>query len=161
MELKAVGMKIPEGCNIIVGHSHFIKTVEDLFEALVNSVPGIKFGLAFCEASGPCLIRHDGTDPELEQLAVENAQALGAGHSFVVLLGNAFPVNVLSKIRDCHETVCIYCATANAVEVVLACSEQGAGILGVIDGASPLGVEGEADRQNRLSFLRTIGYKRG
>ncbi len=161
MELKTVGMKIPEGCNIIIGHSHFIKTVEDLSEALVNSVPGIKFGLAFCEASGPCLVRRDGTDPELEKTAVENALAIGAGHSFVILLGNAFPVNVLSKIRDCHETVCIYCATANAVEVVVACSEQGAGILGVIDGASPLGVESDADRRNRIDFLRTIGYKRG
>lgn len=161
MELTTVDLSFPEGCNLILGQSHFIKTVEDLYEAMVNSVPGAKFGVAFCEASGPCLIRHDGTDPELEACAVSNAERVGAGHSFVIVMSNVFPLNVLPKIRDCHEVVRIFCATANPVTVVLARTNQGNGILGVIDGFAPQGVEGEDDRRQRLDFLRKIGYKRG
>lgn len=160
MELMTVSMEIPEGCNLILGHSHFIKTVEDLYEAVVNSVAGAKFGVAFCEASGDCLIRWDGNDEELRETAVRNAQALGAGHSFVVLLRDAYPLNVLPKIRDCHETVTIHCATANPVEVIVAESAQGRGILGVIDGYPPKGVEDAGHQQVRRDFLRKIGYKR-
>lgn len=160
MELKTIALEIPEGCNLILGQSHFIKTVEDLYEALVNSSPGIKFGIAFCEASGDCLIRWDGNEEALREVAVRNAQALGAGHSFVILLRDAYPLNVLPKIRDCHETVSIFCATANPVEAVVAESGQGRGILGVIDGFPPKGVEGPAEQQWRRDFLRKIGYKR-
>jgi uncharacterized protein len=160
MELVTIALEIPEGCNLILGQSHFIKTVEDLYEAMVNSSPGVKFGIAFCEASGDCLIRWDGNDEALREAAVRNAQALGAGHSFVILLRDAYPLNVLPKIRDCHETVSIFCATANPVEAVLAQSAQGRGILGVIDGFPPKGVEGPAEQQWRRDFLRKIGYKR-
>lgn len=160
MELMTIALEIPEGCNLILGQSHFIKTVEDLYEALVNSSPGVKFGIAFCEASGDCLIRWDGNDEALQQAAVRNAQALGAGHSFVILLRDAYPLNVLPKIRDCHETVSIFCATANPVEAILAESTQGRGVLGVIDGFPPKGVEGPAEQQWRRDFLRKIGYKR-
>ena len=160
MELMTIALEIPEGCNLILGQSHFIKTVEDLYEAMVNSSPGVKFGIAFCEASGDCLIRWDGNDEALQQAAIRNAQALGAGHTFVILLRDAYPLNVLPKIRDCHETVSIFCATANPVEAILAESTQGRGVLGVIDGFPPKGVEGPAEQQWRRDFLRKIGYKR-
>jgi adenosine/AMP kinase len=160
MELMTIALEIPEGCNLILGQSHFIKTVEDLYEAMVNSSPGIQFGIAFCEASGDCLVRWDGNDEALREAAVRNARALGAGHSFVILLRDGYPLNVLPKIRDCHETVSIFCATANPVEAILAESAQGRGILGVIDGCPPKGVEGPAEQQWRRDFLRKIGYKR-
>jgi len=159
MELKLEQLKFPEDTNIILGQSHFIKTVEDLYEAMVNSVPGIKFGLAFCEASGPCLIRKDGTDNELIEVAVQNMLALGAGHSFLIIMRGAFPINVLPAIKDCREVVNIFCATANPVQVILAQSEQGRGILGVIDGSSPLGIELDTDISHRKKFLLDIGYK--
>jgi adenosine/AMP kinase len=159
MELKLVSIENPEGLNLILGQSHFIKTVEDVHEALVNTVPDIRFGLAFCEASGACLVRHSGTDPKLEELAVRNAEALAAGHSFLVFLGNAFPVNVLQSIVRVPEVCCIFCATANPVQVVVAETDQGRGILGVIDGAPPKGVEDENGIAWRKDFLRKIGYK--
>lgn len=160
MELKLEQLKFPEDTNIILGQSHFIKTVEDLYEAMVNSVPGIKFGLAFCEASGPCLIRKDGTDTELIELAVENMHAIGAGHSFLIIMRGAFPINVLPAVKDCREVCRIFCATANPVQVIIAQTEQGRGILGVIDGSSPLGIELDTDISHRKKFLRDIGYKR-
>jgi len=150
---------IPEGANIIFGQSHFIKTVEDLYEILIGSVPGIKFGLAFSEASGDCLIRSVGNDPELESAAVRNAQDIAAGHTFNILLREAFPINVLNAIKNCSEVCSIFCATANPVEVILAQSEQGRGVLGVIDGFSPKGVEEEKDRVWRKDLLRKFGYK--
>jgi hypothetical protein len=159
MELKSVRMEIPEGANLILGQTHFIKTVEDLYEVMVNTVPGAKFAIAFNEASGPCLIRVEANDDELRRAAVANAQALAAGHVFVVLLRQAFPVNVLGRIKECFEVCSIYCATANPVEVIVAQSEQGCGVLGVIDGSSPKGVEGPADVAKRKEFLRKIGYK--
>lgn len=145
--------------NLILGQSHFIKTVEDLFEALVNAVPGIKFGLAFCEASGPRLVRSAGTDADLTALAEKNAMAIGAGHTFIIFLGNAFPLNVLNAVKNVPEVARVFCATANPVEVVVAESEAGRGILGVIDGQPPLGIEDEAAKAHRHSFLRMIGYK--
>jgi len=159
MELTTVRMRIPENANLILGQTHFIKTVEDLYEVMVNTVPGIKFAIAFNEASGPCLVRVEANDDELRQAAVENAQAIGAGHVFVVLLRQGYPVNVLGRIKDCFEVCSVYCATANPVEVVVAQSEQGRGVLGVIDGHSPKGVEGPADVKHRKEFLRQIGYK--
>ena len=160
MDLKTVSLVIPENGNIIVGHSHFIKTVEDLYEAIVNTVPQMKFGIAFNEASGDCLIRVDGNDPELEGIATENAQAIAAGHTFVIALRNGFPINILGRIREIPEVCNIFCATANPVEVILAESEQGRGILGVIDGSSPKGIESAKDREWRHGLLRKIGYKR-
>lgn len=159
MELTTVRMRIPENANLILGQTHFIKTVEDLYEVMVNTVPGVKFAIAFNEASGPCLVRVESNDDELRQAAVENAQAIGAGHVFVVLLRQGYPVNVLGRIKDCFEVCSVYCATANPVEVVVAQSEQGGGVLGVIDGYSPKGVEGPADVKHRKEFLRQIGYK--
>ena len=160
MDLKTVRVVVPENGNIIVGHSHFIKTVEDLYEAIVNTVPQMKFGIAFNEASGDCLIRVDGNDPELEGIATENAQAIAAGHTFVIALRNGYPINILGRIREIPEVCNIYCATANPVEVILAESEQGRGILGVIDGSSPKGIESANDREWRHGLLRKIGYKR-
>lgn len=160
MELRTVRMEIPPDANLILGHSHFIKTVEDLYEVMVNTVPGVKFAIAFNEASGPCLVRVEANDEELRRAAIANAQAVGAGHLFVILLRQAYPVNVLTRIKDCFEVCTIYCATANPVEVILTETAQGRGVLGVIDGASPKGVEAEADVQRRKDFLRTIGYKR-
>jgi adenosine/AMP kinase len=160
MDLKTIRLVIPENGNIIVGHSHFIKTVEDLYEAIVNTVPQMKFGIAFNEASGDCLIRVDGNDPELEGVATENAQAIAAGHTFVIALRNGYPINILGRIREIPEVCNIYCATANPVEVILAESEQGRGILGVIDGSSPKGIESANDREWRHGLLRKIGYKR-
>jgi hypothetical protein len=159
MEFHLVDLALPPESNLILGQSHFIKTVEDLYEVMVNASAQIKFGLAFCEASGPCLIRSAGNDAELEQTAIENAMAIGAGHSFIILMQQGFPVNVLNAIKQCPEVCHIYCATANAVQVVIAASEQGRGIMGVIDGASPQGVEGPADITDRQKFLRQIGYK--
>ena len=159
MELESVRMVIPEGANLILGQTHFIKTVEDLYEVMVNTVPGIKFAIAFNEASGPCLVRVEANDDELRQAAVENAQAIGAGHVFVVLLRQGYPVNVLARIKECFEVCSIFCATANPVEVIIARSERGRGVLGVIDGLSPKGVEGPEDVKHRKEFLRKIGYK--
>lgn len=159
MELKAVRMQIPEGANLILGHSHFIKTVEDVYEALVNTVPGVKFAIAFNEASGPCLVRVEANDDELRRAATANAQAIAGGHVFVVLLRQGFPLNVLGRIKDCFEVCNIFCATANPTEVIVAESEQGCGVLGVIDGSSPKGVEGPEDVAKRKEFLRRIGYK--
>ena len=160
MELVIVPVEKPEIVNLILGQSHFIKTVEDLHEALVGTVPGIKFGLAFCEASGPALVRASGTDDELVELARQNALALGAGHSFVIFLGEGFyPVNVLNAIKAVPEICHIFCATANPVEVILAETEQGRGILGVVDGVSPQGIETDNDVVHRKDFLRAIGYK--
>jgi adenosine/AMP kinase len=160
LNLSAVQFNLPEGANLVLGQSHFIKTAEDLYEALVNTVPGIKFGVAFSEASGPCLIRAEGNDDELVKSAIDNAQSIGAGHTFVVLMRNAFPINVLGRIKDVPEVCTIFCASANPVQVLVAQSAQGRGIVGVIDGSSPKGCEGEADRTARHSFLRKIGYKK-
>ena len=160
MELLSVKMNFPEGANLIVGQSHFIKTVEDLYEAIVNSVPGMKFGLAFNEASGACLTRVEGNDADLQRLAAENATALAAGHTFVIVLKEGFPINVLKRIQEVPEVCNIFCATANPVEVILAQTAQGRGILGVVDGASPKGVEDEAGIAWRKDLLRKIGYKR-
>lgn len=159
MELKTVTIQKPHDVNVILGQSHFIKTVEDLHEALVTAVPRIKFGLAFCESSGPALVRWSGTDPEMIDLAKKNALALSAGHSFIVFLKDCFPVNVLNVVRNVPEVCNIYCATANPVEVVIAETDQGRGILGVIDGVKSQGVEGEREIQERKGFLRKIGYK--
>ncbi|MBI5843753.1 MAG: adenosine-specific kinase [Deltaproteobacteria bacterium] len=160
MELTAVRLDIPEGANIIVGQTHFIKTVEDLYEILVGAVPGIEFGIAFCEASGDCLIRTDGNSDELVSAAVRNAGAVAAGHSFFVVMKKAYPINVLNAVKACQEVCSIYCATANPVEVIVARTEQGAGIMGVIDGSSPKGIETESDQAWRLDLLQKIGYKR-
>ncbi len=159
MEIKTVAMEIPHGTNIVLGHAHFIKTVEDVFEILATGVPSAEFGLAFSEASGPCLIRSEGNAPELVAACVRNIESLAAGHVFCVLLRNAFPIAVLNQIKQCPEVCRIFCATANPVEVVVACSSQGNGVLGVIDGFSPKGVEGAEDRTHRKEFLRKIGYK--
>lgn len=159
MELIVQTLEIPEGSNIIVGQSHFIKTVEDLYEILIGAVPGIKFGLAFCEASGDCLIRAIGNDEELETAAVANAGNLGAGHSFNILLRQAFPINVLNAVKGCQEVCTIFCATANPAQVILAETEQGRGILGVVDGFSPKGVEGKEGRIWREDLLRKFKYK--
>jgi adenosine/AMP kinase len=160
MHLATVTIQKPEEMNFILGQSHFIKTVEDIHEAIVTTIPGAKFGLAFCEASGKCLVRSSGTDPELVRLAEQNALALGAGHSFILFLGEGwYPVNVLNTIKMVPEVCRIFCATANPCEVIVAESAQGRGILGVIDGSSPLGIETEADVTWRKGFLRMIGYK--
>jgi adenosine/AMP kinase len=158
--VELVAIEKPEDVNVIIGQAHFIKTVEDLNEALVQSMPGIRFGLAFSESSGPCLIRVEGNDPEMRDLAIRNAKALGAGHSFLICLRNAYPVNVLNAVKGCPEVCRVYCATANPVQVIVAASPQGRGILGVIDGQSPQGVEDEAAAETRHELLRQIGYKR-
>ena len=160
MQISSVRLEIPEEGNLILGASHFIKTVEDLYEAIVNTAPQMKFGIAFNEASGPCLIRADGNDEELKQMAIRNAQAVGAGHSFVIVIKEGFPINILGRIKDVPEVVNLFCATANPIEVIVAESEQGRGILGVIDGTPPKGVETEDDAKWRHGFLRKIGYKR-
>lgn len=159
MNTSVVDVKVPEGCNAILGQSHFIKTVEDLYEALVNAVPSIKFGLAFCESSGPCLVRVEGNDAELKQLASKTAFEMSAGHSFVIFMRNAYPINVLDKVKAVPEVCNIYLATANPFQVVLAETEQGRGVLGVVDGYSPKGIETEKDVEDRKGFLRKIGYK--
>jgi adenosine/AMP kinase len=159
VELQVVPVDNPEGLNLVLGQSHFIKTVEDLHEALVGTSPHTRFGLAFCEASGPCLVRRSGNDEDLVQLATANAQRIGAGHSFIVFLREAYPLNVLNAIKHVPEVCHVFCATANPVSVVVAVAETGRGILGVIDGSSPLGVESDEDVAVRKGFLRAIGYK--
>ena len=160
MNLTTLKIEKPEAINFILGQTHFIKSVEDMHEALVGAVPGIKFGLAFCEASGKCLVRWSGTDPAMIALAQKNALALGCGHSFIIFLGEGFyPVNVLNTVKMVPEVCRIFCATANPVEVVVAQTEQGRGVVGVVDGASPKGVEGDEDIAWRKGFLRQIGYK--
>ncbi|MGC8826700.1 MAG: adenosine-specific kinase [Anaerolineae bacterium] len=161
MELKLVTIEKPDEINFILGQSHFIKTVEDLHEALVTAVPGIQFGLAFCESSGPALVRYSGTDAEMIELAKKNALALSAGHSFIIFLRNVYPINVLNAVKMVPEVCRIFCATANPVQVVIAETEQGRGILGVIDGVKTKGVEGEEDIAWRKQLLRKIGYKLG
>ena len=160
MELKLVPLEVPENGNLILGQTHFIKSVEDIYEAIVNTVPQMKFGVAFNEASGPCLTRVDGNDEALQAMAVRNASALAAGHIFVVALREGYPINVLGRIKDVPEVCGIFCATANPVEAIVAESDQGRGVLGVIDGYSPKGVETAQDSEVRTGFLRKIGYKR-
>jgi adenosine/AMP kinase len=160
MELVTVRIEKPEATNFVLGQTHFIKTVEDIHEVLVGAVPGIKFGLAFCEASGKCLIRCTGTDAAMVDLAKKNAQAIAAGHTFILFLGDGyFPINILNAVKMVPEVCRIFCATANATEVIVAQTEQGRGVLGVVDGSSPVGVEGDADIAWRKNFLRQIGYK--
>ncbi len=162
MNINTVSIEKPEDINFILGQSHFIKTVEDIHEALVTTVPGIKFGLAFCEASGKCLIRWSGTDPDMIVLAQKNAQAIGAGHSFILFLGEGYyPVNILNVVKNIPEVCQVFCATANPVDVLVVESALGRGIVGVIDGFSPKGIEGEEDIAWRKGFLRMIGYKLG
>jgi adenosine/AMP kinase len=160
MELKAVRLEIPEGGNLIAGQTHFIKTVEDIYEAIVNTVPQMKFGVAFNEASGACLTRVEGNDEELKALAARNAAAVGAGHTFYVAMREGYPINVLNRIQEVPEVCSIFCATANPVEAIIAETEQGRGVLGVIDGSSPKGLETPDDVEWRHGLLRKIGYKR-
>jgi adenosine/AMP kinase len=159
MEVKLVRIDKPDGMNMILGQAHFIKTVEDIHEALVSTVPGVKFGVGFCESSGPCLVRESGTDPNLQELARKNCMLLSTGHVFVIFLENAYPINVLRALKDVPEICGIFCATANPVEVIVAESSQGRGVLGVIDGYTTKGVEGNEDKRARKEFLRKIGYK--
>jgi adenosine/AMP kinase len=159
LELKLVKLDLIEGCNLILGTAHFIKTVEDLYEALVNSVPGITFGLAFCESSGPCLIRSEGNNEELREAAIRNAFTLSCGHCFIIYLKNAYPINVLGRIRSVPEVTTIYASSANPIEVIVVETEQGRGILGVVDGFKSKGIETKKDVDKRRIFLREIGYK--
>lgn len=159
METKTIKIEKPAECNIIIGQSHFMKTVEDIYEAMVGSVPGIKFGLAFCESSGSCLVRSEGTDSDLKKLAEKNALAVGAGHSFIIIMRDSYPINVLNAIKNVPEVCGIYCATANSVELVIAETDMGRGILGVIDGSRPKGVEDASGIKWRKDLLRKIGYK--
>jgi adenosine/AMP kinase len=161
MELSAIRIDKPDDVNLILGQSHFIKTVEDLHEALVSTVPGLQFGLAFCEASGPALVRYSGTSNELIELAKRNASLISAGHVFIIFLGNAFPINVLNTVKSVPEVCRIFCATANPVEVIVAETDQGRGVLGVIDGISSKGIEDEEDIKERKALLRKFGYKMG
>ncbi|MGQ9759146.1 MAG: adenosine-specific kinase [Candidatus Methanomethylicaceae archaeon] len=160
MEIKAVKLKMPKDSNIVIGQTHFIKSVEDIYEAIVTAVPKAKFGVAFCEASGPCLIRYDGNDDELKEAAVEACKEVRAGHVFVVYLRDCYPINVLNSLKNIQEVCTIFCATANPIEVIIAETEQGGGVLGIIDGNSPKGVEGTMEKDKRIKFLRKIGYKR-
>jgi adenosine/AMP kinase len=159
LEVQAIGLEWEEGCNIIVGQSHFIKTVEDVAEILNSAVPGVEYGLAFCEASGPCLIRTEGNDEKLLKQAAECARRIGAGHSFYLILRKAFPINVLNQIKDCQEVARIFCATANPLQVLVVETGQGRGIVGVVDGYPPKGVEGQKDKDERKQMLRKFGYK--
>ena len=159
MEIKTVTVQIPEGCNVILGQTHFIKTAEDLYEIIATTVPQAKFGVAFTEASGPCLIRTEGNDDGLIAACVKTLESIGAGHVFCIFLRNAFPINVLTQVKNCPEVCRIFCATANPLDVVVASTAQGKGILGVIDGFSPKGVETAVDKAQRKDFLRKIGYK--
>ena len=160
MNLSAVPLDIPADCNVIAGQSHFIKTVEDLAEIVVTTVPGAHFGLAFCEASGPCLIRTEGNDPGLTAAAISNAERVAAGHSFFLVLRGAYPINLLNAVKLCPEVCHVFCATANPTQILVAQTDQGRGIVGVVDGTSPRGVEDQAARGARREFLRAIGYKR-
>lgn len=159
MKTKIITVKKPSEINFILAHSHFIKTVEDVYETLIEAVPGIKFGLAFCEASGKRLIRYEGTDEEMIKLALDNAKKVGAGHSLFIFLKNVYPINILNRLKNISEITRIFCATANPVEVIVAETKQGRAILGVVDGKIPLGVEKEEDKKVRKDFLRKIGYK--
>ena len=161
VETELVSIENPEGLNVILGQTHFLKTAEDLYEALIGSVPGIKFGAAFCEASGPCLVRAEGNDEGLKALAGKNALAVGAGHFFVVVLRDAYPINVVRALREVPEIVTLYAATSNPVDVVVATTARGRGVLGVVDGEPARGIETAKDREERIAFLRTIGYKLG
>lgn len=160
MEIESVRVEFPVDTNVVIGQSHFIKTVEDIYEAVVGTVPQAKFGIAFCEASGPCLIRVDGNDEALKKVATDNASRIGAGHTFVLVVRDAYPINLLNRVRDVQEVCSIFCATANPLDVVVACNERGRGIIGVIDGERPKGVEGEKDVADRKAMLRKFGYKR-
>jgi adenosine/AMP kinase len=159
LEVQAVGLEWEEGCNIIVGQSHFIKTVEDVAEILSSSVPGVEYGLAFCEASGPCLIRTEGNDEKLVEQAAECARRVASGHSFYLILRNAFPINVLNQLKACQEVARIFCATSNPLQILVVETDQGRGIVGVVDGFVPKGVEGPKDREERRQMLRKFGYK--
>jgi uncharacterized protein len=159
MQLDVVKISMPDGCNLILGMTHFIKSVEDIHELMVNSAPSVKFGVAFCEASGDRLVRFSGNDAALAKAAAENIREIAAGHSFLIFMRDAFPVNVLNGLKHVYEVVNVFCATANPVEVVIARTEQGGAILGVVDGEAPLGIEDEAAKTKRHEFLRTIGYK--
>ena len=159
LEFKTVKVEPPKDCNVILGMAHFIKTAEDLYEALVNSVPNIKFGLGFCESSGPCLVRHEGNDDELRHIAAEKAYEIACGHSFIIYLKNAYPLNVLDKVKNVPEVCNIFAATANPLEIIIAETQQGRGIIGVIDGSKSKGIETEENIKERRAFLRKIGYK--
>lgn len=159
MKLETVKVEVPENCNVILGTAHFIKTVEDIYEALINAVPSIKFGVGFCEASGPCLVRAEGNNEELKSLAMNNSSMLGCGHSFIIFIKDAYPLNVLDKIKNVPEVCTIHAATANPLEVIVAETKQGRGILGVIDGFKTKGIETKEDILARKEFLRKIGYK--
>lgn len=161
MEFKVVKVDPPKDCNVILGQAHFIKTAEDLYEALVNSAPTIQFGLGFCESSGPCLVRHEGNNPELRKAAAEKAYEIACGHSFLIILKGAYPLNVLDKVKKVPEVCAVYAATANPLQVLIAETEQGRGIIGVVDGQKSKGIEGKADIAERRQFLRKIGYKLG
>jgi len=160
VKIFAIPIKIPEGANVIIGRSHFIKTVEDIYESLVTSVPGIKFGLAFNEASGKRLVRYEGNDEELVKAAIEAALSIGAGHTFVLFIRGAYPINILNQLKMVQEVVSLYVATGNPVQVIVAETDQGRAVIGVVDGYTPLGVEGEEDKKERREFLRKIGYKK-
>lgn len=160
MNLTPIALDVPADCNVVAGQCHFIKTVEDLAEVVVTTVPGARFGLAFCESSGPCLIRTEGNDPELAAAAVSNAERVAAGHTFYLLLRGAYPINLLNAVKQCPEVCCVFCATANPVQLLVAQTDQGRGVVGVVDGACPRGVEDETARSERREFLRRIGYKR-
>jgi adenosine/AMP kinase len=159
LEFKTVKVDVPENCNVILGMAHFIKTIEDLYEALINAVPNIKFGIGFCESSGPCLVRYEGNDEELRQLAAKKALEISCGHSFIIYLKNAYPINVLDKIKKVPEMCTIHAATANPLEVIVAETQQGRGIIGVVDGFPSKGIETQEDIKERKEFLRKIGYK--
>jgi len=159
MEIRSVRVEIPEGCNIIIGQTHFIKTIEDLYEIIVTTVPQARFGVAFTEASGSCLIRKEGNDESLIEATTKTLRDIGAGHVFCIILKDAFPVNILNQVKNCPEVCRVFCATANPLEVIVASTEQGSGVIGVIDGFSPKGVETIEDRDRRRDFLRKIGYK--
>ncbi|RLE88475.1 MAG: adenosine monophosphate-protein transferase [Thermoprotei archaeon] len=161
VKLLSAKIDVPEGVNVILGQAHFIKTVEDLYEAVVSSVPNVRFGLAFCEASGDRLVRVEGNDEELRKLAAKAALDVGAGHFFIIYVRGAWPINMLNSLKNVQEVVTLYCATANPVEVIVAETEQGRAVLGVVDGYKPLGIEDEAKARERMEFLRKIGYKRG
>jgi len=161
LKYETVRVEAQEGCNVILGMAHFIKTVEDLYEALVTAVPNIKFGLGFCESSGPCLVRHEGTDEDLRQLAAKTAYEISCGHSFIIFLKNVYPINVLDKVKKVPEVCAIYAATANPLEIIIAETQQGRGIIGVIDGSKSKGIETQKDIKERREFLRKIGYKLG
>jgi adenosine/AMP kinase len=159
MEIKVIGVQIPDGCNIILGQTHFIKTAEDLYEIMITAVPQARFGVAFTEASGPCLIRTEGNDDDLIGACVKALRDVGAGHTFCIIMKNAYPINVLDSIKNCQEVCGIYCATANPLEVLIVSTGQGNGIIGVVDGFPPKGIETDQDKMQRKDFLRKIGYK--